>query len=108
VFSNLIVNAIKYNTSAHKQIWIEPVKSPDELVGFSVRDNGIGIKPAFHQSIFKIFKRLHSKDDFGGGTGTGLTIVKKLIERHGGRIEVESAEGQGTKFVVQLPKKTYA
>ncbi len=69
---------------------------------FFVRDNGIGIPVQHRESIFRIFKRLHARDKFGGGTGAGLTIVKKIIERHGGRIWVESAVDEGTAFFFTL------
>ena len=65
---------------------------------FYVRDNGIGIPQKHHEAIYRIFKRLHSREDFGGGTGVGLTIVKKIIERHGGRIWIDSTENEGTCF----------
>ena len=67
-----------------------------------VRDNGIGIPQKFHDAIFKIFKRLHARDEFGGGTGVGLTIVKKIIERHGGQIGVHSEDNVGTCFYFTL------
>jgi len=69
---------------------------------FYVKDNGIGIAPHHVEQIFKMFRRLHGRDDFGGGNGTGLTIVKKLVERHGGRVWVRSVPGQGTTFFFTL------
>ncbi len=101
IFYNLIVNAMKYNDKAEK--WIEvgwrggagpPV--------FYVRDNGIGIPEKHQDSVFRIFKRLHGRDKFGGGTGAGLTIVKKIVERHHGRIWIESSAGEGTTFYFTL------
>ncbi len=70
-----------------------------------VRDNGIGIRRNHHSSIFRIFKRLHGRDQFGGGTGVGLTIVKKIVERHGGQIWIESKYGEGTTFYFTLVGK---
>jgi len=69
-----------------------------------VKDNGIGIPEKHFDSIFRIFKRLHGREKFGGGTGAGLTIVKKIIERHNGRIWVESTPGEGTAFYFTLAK----
>ncbi|OGR11635.1 MAG: hypothetical protein A2097_03615 [Desulfobacula sp. GWF2_41_7] len=71
---------------------------------FFVRDNGIGIQEKYRDTIFKIFKRLHGRDKYGGGTGSGLTIVRKIIERHGGRIWVESEFGRGSTFYFTLMK----
>jgi light-regulated signal transduction histidine kinase (bacteriophytochrome) len=65
---------------------------------FYVKDNGIGIRPKHQETIFRIFKRLHAAGKYGGGTGASLTIVKKIIERHGGKIWLESAYGQGSTF----------
>lgn len=108
VFLNLITNGIKYNDKPER--WIEigwkerrgtDDSAPPEAV-YYVRDNGIGIKDKHFESVFGIFKRLHGRDKFGGGTGAGLTIVKKIVERHGGRIWVESAFGEGTTFCFTL------
>jgi chemotaxis family two-component system sensor kinase Cph1 len=70
---------------------------------FFVRDNGIGIDPQYHQQIFDMFKRLHSKDQYEG-TGAGLYIVKTIIEDHGGKIWVDSQIGQGATFYFTVPK----
>jgi light-regulated signal transduction histidine kinase (bacteriophytochrome) len=67
-----------------------------------VRDNGIGIPKKHHEAVFRIFKRLHGRDKYGGGTGAGLTIVKKIIERHHGEIWLESDVSQGTTFYFTL------
>jgi PAS domain S-box-containing protein len=97
VFQNLIGNAVKYNDKSEK--WVE-VGCDDHGATpvFFVRDNGIGIPPQHRDTIFRIFKRLHEQSKFGGGTGAGLTIVKKIIERHGGRIWLDSNQGEGTTF----------
>ncbi|HEU5046636.1 MAG TPA: PAS domain S-box protein [Rickettsiales bacterium] len=103
VFRNLIVNAIKYNDSHRKTVEIgclDEVVRPygTERSVFYVRDNGIGIEKEFFEEIFRIFKRLNVEDDNKKGTGVGLTFVKKIIERHGGRIWLESELGKGSTF----------
>lgn len=98
---NLIVNAVKYNDSSIKKIEIGFVPNHRETV-FYVRDNGIGIPEKHQELIFRIFKRLHGRDKYGGGTGAGLTIVKKIVERHGGRVWVESTPGEGSTFYFTL------
>jgi light-regulated signal transduction histidine kinase (bacteriophytochrome) len=103
LFTNLIGNAIKYNDKAQK--WIEIgflTPSPLQPPTFYVRDNGIGIPHKHLDKIFQIFRRLHGRDDFGGGTGAGLTIARKIVERHGGRIWVESTPGRGSTFYFTL------
>ncbi len=101
-FTNLITNAIKYNDKDKKWVEIGSVRTSEGATAWYVRDNGIGIKPEYHETIFRIFKRLHGRDKYGGGTGTGLTIVKRLIERHNGRIWLESQPGEGTTFFFTL------
>ena len=104
VFQNLISNAVKYNDKAEKRIeinYMEDAKTANKYI-FYVRDNGIGIDKKYFDSIFKIFKRLHARDKFGGGSGAGLTIVKKIIERHGGKIWLESTPEEGTVFYFTL------
>ena len=112
VFRNLITNAVKYNDKAEK--WIEiGFQQHGESGGndgnqagfvFYVRDNGIGIREKHQESVGRIFKRLHARDKFGGGTGAGLTFVKKIVERHGGKIWLESTYGEGTTFYFTLEK----
>ena len=114
LLANLIANGIKYNKSPNP--WVEVnaiveagVDSPGLLGGsnaknevtISIRDNGIGIEPQFHATIFQLFRRLHTREEFEG-TGAGLTICNKIVQAHGGRIWVESALGQGSTFFFRL------
>ncbi|MFQ4144151.1 ATP-binding protein [Chlorogloeopsis sp. ULAP02] len=103
VFSNLITNAIKYNDKAEKLVEIGYMEA-SETITFYVKDNGIGIREKHFEAIFRIFKRLHSPNKYGGGTGAGLTIAKKIVERHGGKIWVESTYGKGSTFYFTLQK----
>ncbi|MBD2518918.1 GAF domain-containing protein [Nostoc sp. FACHB-973] len=103
VFNNLIANAIKYNDKPEKWIEIGYVEAASPApVTFYVRDNGIGIREKHFEAIFRIFKRLHGPSKYGGGTGAGLTITKKIVERHGGKIWVESTYGEGSTFYFTL------
>lgn len=128
---NLLTNAIKYNDKAEKWVEIgwnagegergrageresggageETNLSPHRPVApsftFYVRDNGIGIPEKHQEQIFRIFKRLHGRDEWGGGTGVGLTIARKIVERHNGDIWVESQVGEGTTFFFTLTGK---
>ncbi len=102
VFQNLIENAIKFRK--HQELPLVHVSArPNgrEWV-FSVRDNGIGIDPQHHDRIFTIFQRLHSRDEYPG-TGIGLTIVKRIVERHGGQVCIESNPGKGSTFIFTVP-----
>ncbi len=111
VFSNLISNALKYNERSERWIEIGYTTASQENdpsqsgYVFFIRDNGIGIQEKYYTAIFRIFKRLHNRDKYGGGTGAGLTIVQKIVERHGGRIWVESTPGQGTTFYFTLTQE---
>ncbi|MGH8509760.1 MAG: sensor histidine kinase, partial [Gammaproteobacteria bacterium] len=105
VFHNLIGNAVKYNDKESKWVEIGWRDEAGESI-FYVRDNGIGIPEKHWEAIFRIFKRLHGRDVYGGGSGVGLAIVKKIIERHGGRIWVESQPGAGSTFYFSLQEQT--
>jgi len=105
IYRNLILNACKYNDKPNKwvEIGFEKKKEIPETEDandyiFHVKDNGIGIHEKHHAKIFKIFKRLHAKDKYGGGAGSGLAIVKKFVERHGGKIWLDSIKNAGATF----------
>ncbi|MEH1820247.1 MAG: ATP-binding protein [Nostoc sp.] len=103
LFSNLISNAIKYNDKPQKWVEIGFIEGATSTsLTFYVRDNGIGISKEHLDKIFEIFRRLHGRDEFGGGTGVGLTIARKIVERHGGRIWVESTPTEGSTFYFTL------
>ncbi len=103
VFQNLISNAIKFRSTQPPEIQIDALQKENEWI-FSVKDNGIGIDPKYFDKIFIIFRRLHSRDKYPG-SGIGLAICKKIVERHGGRIWVESAENKGCTFFFSIPVK---
>ncbi|MGB9939098.1 AAA family ATPase [Methanosarcina sp.] len=101
VFQNLISNAIKFRSKELPEIYISAEKKEDQWL-FSVSDNGIGIDPKYSDRIFEVFKRLHKREEYPG-TGIGLSICKKIVERHGGNIWVESEPGKGSTFYFTLP-----
>ena len=108
VYINLLTNAMRYNDKFEKHVEIGVVPtdmlSPNGLVSSTdfcimyVKDNGIGIDSRHHESIFRILKRLHSQDKYGGGTGIGLAIVKKMVEKHDGELWIDSTPGHGATF----------
>ena len=103
VFQNLLSNAIKYRNEEPPQIHVSASQQGADVV-FSVRDNGIGIDPQYKEKIFGVFKRLH-RDQKYSGTGIGLAICQRVVERYGGRIWVESTPGKGAAFFFALPKR---
>ncbi|GAA5118973.1 GAF domain-containing protein [Luteolibacter yonseiensis] len=102
IFVNLLSNAMKYNDKPRREIEIGFSEMEDGITAFHVADNGIGIEPRHHAVVFKIFKRLHGTDAFGGGSGAGLAIVHRLVSQHRGNVWVESTPGSGTKFSFTL------
>ena len=97
LFQNLVGNAIKYQSPGIPQVHVSAAMNVDKKWVFSVKDNGLGIDPQYFERIFGMFQRLHKREEFAG-TGIGLAICKKIVERHKGTISVESQLGQGSTF----------
>lgn len=106
LFQNLIGNALKFRGEDPPRVHVGAERREDEWV-FEVRDNGIGIAPEYADRIWVIFQRLHSRDEYPG-TGIGLAICKKIVERHGGHITVDSGPGSGSTFRFTIPDRSNA
>ncbi len=103
LFQNLVGNALKFRGPAAPRVHVAAREAAAQWV-FEVRDNGIGIEAKHHQRIFEIFQRLHTREEYPGA-GIGLALCKRIVERHGGAIWLESTPGQGTTFFFALPKQ---
>lgn len=115
VYSNLLSNALKYRRGPQAYIEVGYIaadesalrpNAPAETAGqllLYVKDMGIGIEERHYEQVFRLFKRMHGRDEYGGGVGAGLTIVQKLVQRHGGRVWLDSTVGQGSCFYFTLP-----
>ena len=101
LFQNLIGNGVKFHGSEPPRVHVSAKKESNEWV-FTVKDNGIGIDPQYFDRIFHVFQRLHTRDEYPG-TGIGLALAKRIVERHKGRIWVESGDGKGAKFYFTIP-----
>ncbi len=105
LLQNLIENALKYHTPGnHPKITVQSDCRAGKSCTIQIHDNGIGIHSEHLERIFKPFERLHGKSSIYSGTGIGLAICKRIVERHQGQIKVESTPGEGTSFIVELPK----
>jgi light-regulated signal transduction histidine kinase (bacteriophytochrome) len=112
LFQNLIGNAVKFHGAQPPRVHVAAARRPAGRPGdpaewvFSVRDNGIGIAREYRERIFVIFQRLHASREYPG-TGIGLALAKRIVERHGGRIWVESEPGEGSTFYFTIPDREF-
>ena len=104
LMQNLIGNGLKFHGQEPPHVHVSAQSGENEWV-FSVRDNGIGIAPKHHERIFEIFGRLHNQQEYPG-TGIGLAVCRRVVDRHGGRIWVESEAGHGSVFHFTIPQRT--
>jgi light-regulated signal transduction histidine kinase (bacteriophytochrome) len=106
LFQNLIGNALKFTNGSAPRVHIS---AEEDGTGwrFAVRDNGIGIDPEYSDRVFQIFQRLHTAQEYPG-TGIGLAICRKIVDRHGGRIWFDSQPGDGTTFYFTIPRAAAA
>jgi len=105
LFQNLVANGLKYSSPDRKPEIVIRAEEQGDIWEIEVKDNGIGIEKEYFDKIFIIFQRLHSQGDFGGGTGMGLAIVKKIVDGMRGKISLESEVGLGTSFYISIPKQ---
>jgi chemotaxis family two-component system sensor kinase Cph1 len=104
LFQNIVGNALKYRSAEPPRVHVSAKKNRNDEWIFSMQDNGLGIEPQYFEKIFVMFQRLHGREEFSG-TGIGLTLCKKIAERHGGRMWVDSNPGKGSTFYLALPER---
>jgi light-regulated signal transduction histidine kinase (bacteriophytochrome) len=107
LFQNLIGNSIKYRHSRSPEVHVQAATNGDSSWLFRITDNGIGFDPKQAGRIFMIFQRLHTRQEYSG-TGIGLAVCKKIVERHGGKIWADSKPGEGSTFSFTIPKTVAA
>jgi light-regulated signal transduction histidine kinase (bacteriophytochrome) len=104
LLQNLIGNGLKYHGEKPPHVHVSARRDGNEWI-ISIRDNGIGISPKHYERIFEIFKRLHNQQEYPG-TGIGLAVCRRVVNRHGGKIWVESESGNGSTFNFTIPERT--
>ena len=102
LLQNLVANALKFRADGRARVWVYAEPADGEMVRIVVADGGIGIAPELRDQVFEMFQRLHDREAYEG-TGIGLAICRKIVERHGGRIWIDEREGGGAVFRFTLP-----